>query len=372
MTIIDVIIVGAGPAGIGIASLLNQTNIDYKILEKDEIGASFQQWPKNMEMITPSFPSNAFGQIDLNSICETTSPAFSFNKEHLNGDEYSEYLSAVADYFILNGQTYTEVKKVYKKNNGWLLETSQGQFFCTYLIWAAGEFQNPSYNQIIHSNHCIHSSKIKKPQKLDGNEFTVIGGYESGVQIAHELIKAGKNVTLINLRRVDQKNTSDPSKVLSPYTTARYNEFKDSPLFTEIIAEVKEISKNNEEYSIHLKNNSTLKSKLKPICATGFSIVKGPIEEFITYCDNGSPKLVKESDEFIGQKNIYLAGPSVRHDDHIFCFIYKFRQRFGVIVEDIMRKENVEEEQISKLIQKWKSNGMYLSDLSCCDTECVC
>ena len=115
MTIINVIIVGAGPAGIGIASILNQTDIDYIVLEKKEIGASFLEWPKNMEMITPSFPSNAFGQIDLNSICASTSPAFSFSKEHLNGDEYSEYLNAVTDHFKINGRTNTEVKKVYKK-----------------------------------------------------------------------------------------------------------------------------------------------------------------------------------------------------------------------------------------------------------------
>ena len=102
-------------------------------MEKDEIGASFQQWPKNMEMITPLFQAMPLARLILNSICETTSPAFSFNKEHLNGDEYSEYLSAVADYFILNGQTYTEVKKVVKKNNGWLLENQSRTIFCTLL-----------------------------------------------------------------------------------------------------------------------------------------------------------------------------------------------------------------------------------------------
>ena len=112
MKIIDVIIVGAGPAGLGIASLLNQTDIDYIVLEKNDIGSSFIEWPKNMEMITPSFPSNAFGQMDLNSICEATSPAFSFSKEHLTGNEYSEYLESVAEYFQLHGQTNTEVKKV--------------------------------------------------------------------------------------------------------------------------------------------------------------------------------------------------------------------------------------------------------------------
>lgn len=31
----------------------------------------------------------------------------------------------------------------------------------------------------------------------------------------------------------------------------------------------------------------------------------------------------------------FLVGPQVRHDARIYCFIYKFRQRFGLIAESI-------------------------------------
>ena len=109
----------AGPAGIGVASLLSQSDLNHLILDKSEIGNSFLDWPKNMEMITPSFPSNAFGQMDLNSIFESTSPAFAFNKEHLTGDEYAIYLSGVADYRALNVEKNNEVKSVSEEENGW-------------------------------------------------------------------------------------------------------------------------------------------------------------------------------------------------------------------------------------------------------------
>ena len=58
------------------------------------------------------------------------------------------------------------------------------------------------------------------------------------------------------------------------------------------------------------------------MCATGFSLVKEPIKDFIINREDGNPKLIEQTDEFFGQKNIYLSGPSVRHDGHIFCFIY--------------------------------------------------
>lgn len=372
MTVSSVIIVGSGPAGIGVASLLNQTDIDYAILEKNVIGTSFLKWPKSMEMITPSFPSNAFGQIDLNSVCEATSPAFSFNKEHLTGEEYAEYLASLVDYFKLNGQTNTEVKKVYSQNDGWLLETNQGPFFCKYLIWAAGEFQNPQIKNIEGAEHCIHSSLVKDAKRLEGDSFIVVGGYESGVQMAYDLIQNNKRVTLIHPDKVDDIHTSDPSKVLSPYTHEKYDKIKGSERYTEILGEAVKVTDKENAYQVFLRDNQMIVTENPPICATGFSLVKKPIEEFITYRPDGSPKLSEKTDELFGHKNIYLSGPSVRHDNHIFCFIYKFRQRFGVIAEDILKKEKYRRKDITSLVEKWKSNGMYLSDLSCCDVECVC
>ncbi len=40
--IYDVVIVGAGPSGIGVAAILKQMNASCLILEKDDVGASFQ------------------------------------------------------------------------------------------------------------------------------------------------------------------------------------------------------------------------------------------------------------------------------------------------------------------------------------------
>ena len=370
----DVVIVGAGPAGIGVASLLAQTQIDYVILDKKVIGTSFYQWPENMEMITPSFPSNAFGQMDLNSICEATSPAFSFSKEHLTGQEYAEYLTVVSLYHQLNVEINTEVTCVYesKEKEGWILDTNQGKFECKYLIWAAGEFGNPKISNIEGAENCIHSSVIRNPSTLEGDEFIVIGGYESGVQLAAELIEQNKKIALINPSDIHETETSDPSKALSPYTSIKYEKIKTSSNYTEIINEVRSINKVDESYIIELRDKTKIKSLQKPICATGFNLVQKPIEQLITPRADGLPLLNIESDEFYNQDNIYLAGPSVRHDDHIFCFIYKFRQRFGVIVEDIMNKEGYEINQIVEFVNKWRKYGFYLSDLSCCDQECIC
>ena len=79
---LDVVVVGAGPAGIGVAIALMDAGIEsLLVLERDYVGSSFAQWPKETRFITPSFPSNSIGMLDLNSIaigishvCMTVNP----------------------------------------------------------------------------------------------------------------------------------------------------------------------------------------------------------------------------------------------------------------------------------------------------------
>ena len=52
---IDVAIVGAGPAGIGISAMLKDLGVTSQVvLEKNKVGDSFDKWPKEMRLITPS------------------------------------------------------------------------------------------------------------------------------------------------------------------------------------------------------------------------------------------------------------------------------------------------------------------------------
>ena len=75
----EVLIVGAGPAGIGVATALKTAGVtDMLVVDAREIGASFLNWPRQMSFLTPSFHSNSFGLTDLNSIDPETSPPIFF------------------------------------------------------------------------------------------------------------------------------------------------------------------------------------------------------------------------------------------------------------------------------------------------------
>lgn len=57
----EVVIVGAGPAGIGCGLALRRAGAErVLVLEANRVGASFRCWPEQMRLITPSFHANPF------------------------------------------------------------------------------------------------------------------------------------------------------------------------------------------------------------------------------------------------------------------------------------------------------------------------
>ena len=53
-------------------------------------------------------------------------------------------------------------------------------------------------------------------------------------------------------------------------------------------------------------------------------------------CLAGAP-LLTDNDESTKVPGVFLVGPTVRHGEYSFCFVYKFRQRFGIVANAIAR-----------------------------------
>jgi putative flavoprotein involved in K+ transport len=246
----DVVIVGAGPAGLGVgAALARLEQVNFVVLERGAVGASFRNWHDKMRMITPSFNAGGFGYPDLNAIAPRTSPAYSIRTEHPTGQEYADYLEAFADHYELPVQTGVAVAGVVPDGAGFVVQTSAGDFRARFVVWAAGEFFYPRIPSIPGSQWGVHFGAVRQWE---------------------------------------------------------------------------------------------------------------PIE--------GSFPLVTATDESTLTPNLFLAGPALRHDDIIFCFIYKFRQRFPVIAATIAARMGID----AAPLEEYRLYNMYLDDLSCCDDTCEC
>jgi len=367
--IYDVIVVGAGAAGVGVSIALIHAGVEnFLIVDRDTVGASFDSWPAETRFITPSFPSNSIGMLDLNSIAIGVSPAYSMKIEHPTGPEFAQHLRDIAEYFELPLQENTDVKTIEKKEGFFHLETNQGTLFANNVIWSAGEYQYPCTDVFTGSELCRHTATVPSYAELEGDDFLIIGGYESGVDAAYHLSNRNKKVRLFDLNAPWDAATSDPSVALSTYSFERMrnpNFEEHTELHPETI--VDSVTLTDGIYEVNTEDGQTFQSKVQPLLAAGFDGSHKFVSHLFEQREDGFPS-ISEDDESTITPGMYLCGPSVRHDGHVFCFIYKYRQRFAIVANAIASSLEIDTEEFVAAYRSW---GMYLDDLSCCGQECL-
>jgi len=338
---LDVAVVGAGAAGIGMALALQKIpGLKFGVLEAGRVGESFRRWPRQTRFITPSFHSNPFGLADLNAVNEPSSPAIHAGAEHPSGPQYAEYLAFIArghDLPVVGGCKVEAVAAV--PGGGFILDTQQGRLHAGFLVWATGEFQFPDLEPFPGAQWCPHYARVSDWTAFKARRYTVIGGYESGVDAAVNLVGGGRQVRLLARKSTwDPQAPHDPSLSLSPYSRQRLYEAVDTGRL-EIVFGVDVIGVTRDPaggFRIHAGDGRYWDEEQPPILGTGF--VKGggarQIAELWDWDADGRIVL-SEADESTITPGLFLVGPQVRHDSRIYCFVYKFRQRFAALAQSI-------------------------------------
>ena len=413
----DVLIVGAGASGVGTAlSLTRAFGLDpsrVRLVDRgDAVGASFRAWPAEMRFISPSFNQQGWtNSFDLNAVAQDTSPAYALHTQHPSGAEYARYLEALVAEAALDVRLGTDVRRVDRRADGdFDVRTRRGGVDETirarFVVWAAGEFQYPREGAVPGAEHCVHNSRVKSWAGLEGDERVVIGGYESGVDAAVNLARAGKKATVLASTATWNVQTPDPSTELAPYTAARLRDvvaegFDPKPALLaplrvlrveaapgggfDVVAAWREAEAPLTAGSLRTAvaasappgapgDELVVHTAHPPILATGFEgSVAAAARDLFDLADEdgggclaGAPLLTAE-DESTKVPGVFLVGPSVVQGDLSFCFVYKFRQRFGIVAEAICRGLGRE---TKTAVAGLRQANMYMADLSCCENTC--
>ncbi len=366
----SIVIVGAGPAGLGCALALRKAGIaDFRILERSTVGASFEAWPREMRMITPSFHGNPFFQTDLNAVNPATSPADLFGQEHPSGRQYAAYLKAVVQHYGLEVSEGTAVERIEPEGGRFIVTTSAGIIDAGAVIWAAGEFGLPRTAVFEGASHCRHNSIVSSWSKWPGEETTIIGGYESGIDAAYHLVRAGKQVRVISKGEPWLIDNPDPSEALSPFTKGRLVEALTAyPAQLELVghAEVVAVEREGDRFEVRLEDGRTFETASPPILATGFRSALTPVRDLFAW--SGDHPVFTEEDGSTLHPGLFYSGPSLVQRGSKFCFIYKFRARFGVIARAVADYLG---ETVSPDLDDYSARGFMIDDLDCC-VDCQC
>lgn len=191
-TVIDTLVVGAGQAGVAMSEHLSRLGVPHLVLERNRIAEAWRtgRWDSlvaNGPAWHDRFPGLEFAGLDPDAFAPK--------------DQIADYFEAYAKKFNAPVRTGVDVTKVQRNvgRPGFTVETSDGVIEATNVVVATGPFQRPVIPAIAPVNNKvaqIHSAEYRNPEQLADGAVLVVGAGSSGVQIADELQRSGKQVYL--------------------------------------------------------------------------------------------------------------------------------------------------------------------------------
>jgi putative flavoprotein involved in K+ transport len=188
---VRVAVVGAGPAGLALSSRPARTACRHVVLERGRVGWSWrtQRWD-SFRLNTPLWANLVPGE-----------PLAGSRDTFLTAASLVAGLESLAA--GLPVVENAEVLRARRNGNLWRLETSQGLVVASSVVVASG-FQNvpqtPDYADALPTEiEQLHAADYRRPEELDG-PVLVVGGGQSGLQIAEDVLGAGHRVYLATSR----------------------------------------------------------------------------------------------------------------------------------------------------------------------------
>lgn len=179
----DVIVIGAGQAGLALGHHLARRQADFVILEAGpSIGHSWRRRWDSLRLFSPA---------QYDSLPGLPFPAAA--DTHPGKDAVADYLAMYAAHFDLPVRLDCPVQHVRRDEGGeFLVTTPDGTLLSRQVVVATGPFQSPRIpvlaGQLDPTVPQLHSAEYRNPSQLPaGGRVLVVGAANSGLQIAAEL-----------------------------------------------------------------------------------------------------------------------------------------------------------------------------------------
>lgn len=188
----DVVIVGAGQAGLSLSWQLTQSGVEHILLERDEVASDWKKrrWD-NFTLVTPNWQ------------CQL--PGYAYSGPDPDGfmgrDEVHAFVRRYAESFNAPARTGVEVTEVIPTaGSGYRITSTAGVMTAANVVIATGGYHRPTMptaaQKLDKSLLQIHSADYRNPEDLPPGAVLVVGSGQSGAQIAEDLHLAGRHVHL--------------------------------------------------------------------------------------------------------------------------------------------------------------------------------
>jgi len=187
----DVLVIGAGQAGLALGHHLARRGADFLLLDAGpEVGHSWRSRWDSLRLFSPA---------QYDSLPGMTFPAPD-GIYHPTKDDVADYLQAYAQRFRLPVRLNSPVFRLHRAADGtFTAATPTGTVHARQVVVATGPFQRPAVPRVAAGLGPqvvqLHSADYRNPAEVPPGPVLIVGGGNSGLQIAEELA-ASHQVTL--------------------------------------------------------------------------------------------------------------------------------------------------------------------------------
>ena len=183
--------IGAGHAGLAISHFLTQRSIDHVVLERAEVANSWrcERWD-SLRLLTPNWQSRLPGYPYRGSDPD----------DYMTMPEIAAHISGFAAAIRAPVRTHTTVRSVRRVEGGYQVATDHGELRCRTVVLASGAANLPHVPALREAVPagiaCVTAFDYHNPERLPPGGVLVVGASATGVQLADEIQRSGRQVTL--------------------------------------------------------------------------------------------------------------------------------------------------------------------------------
>jgi len=325
-TIYDLIIIGAGPAGLACAIEAQKNKLNYIVLEKGNVVDAIINYPVNM-----TFFSTA-DQLTLSNI--------PFNSQNFRPSrtEAVRYYQGIVSYFGLQIKMNCHVVELIRLNDNFRIvydeNSLKNEVLAQNIVVATGFYDNPNMLNIPGEELSHVSHYFDDPLRYFEQNVVVVGGKNSAVETALELFRSGAMVTMIH--RKSELKESIKYWVLPDIQ----NRISEGSIKAYLNAELTRINVNSVE--IRQADKTITVPAGAVFLMTGYHPDISLVEQAGVICnrDNLEPEIDEETLES-NIKGLYLAGSIIAGKNANRIFIENSREHGKMIIADIIKRQRV-------------------------------
>ena len=183
----DTVVIGAGHAGLAVSRLLTEARVDHVVLDRGRVAERWrtERW-ESLHLLTPAWMT----RLPHFPAAGTDPDAF------LRSGAFVEHLERYAASFDAPVVSGARVHDVASTHDGYLVDTGAGTWRAHHVVIATGPHGRPRVPAGLDPERVVPASAYRSPDALAPGGVLVVGASSSGVQIADELARSGREVTL--------------------------------------------------------------------------------------------------------------------------------------------------------------------------------